>query len=162
MAAQEHFQIRSPVFNFGGNIPVEYTGEGKSVSPPLKWGSPPEGTMELVLICEDPDAPTSEPYVHWIVYGLSPNMSELPAGIGDKSPETIEFPFRQGQNSRGEVGYTGPRPPSGSGTHHYYFKLYALDTHLQLPWGKTKSEVLNAMEGHILSETEYMGIRISH
>lgn len=158
MATQETLSIQSPVFNRGGMIPDEYTPKGSNISPPLKIENVPPQTKELVLICEDPDAPGDKPYVHWLVYGLSPDQNELPAGIFAGRNEQTTFPFREGLNSAGKIGYTGPRPPSG--THHYLFKLFALDKNLMLPAGKTVEEVMQEMGGHIIAEADYVGLQM--
>ncbi len=142
-------QLSSPAFDPDGPIPQKYTGEGENVSPPLTWGDLPEGTKELALICDDPDAPTSEPFVHWVLYKIPADRTELPE---DSTEGALE-----GQNDFGETGYGGPMPPEGHGTHHYHFKLYALDGELEVTAGLTKGELLEAMEGHILDQGKLIG-----
>jgi Raf kinase inhibitor-like YbhB/YbcL family protein len=109
------------------------------------------------LICDDPDAPTPEPWVHWIFYGIPGDAESLPEGI-ERSPHLSKPPgAMQGVNSFGSVGYGGPMPPPGHGTHHYHFKLYALDSELDIQTRCDKFTVLKVIEGHILAEAELIG-----
>jgi len=114
----------------------------------------------LALICDDPDAPTPEAWVHWVIYKIPPDTTELPEGVA-KTAQLSQPPGAvQGKNSwpSGQtIGYRGPMPPPGHGVHRYYFRLYALDTPLDVPPGATKAELLQAMEGHILAQGELMG-----
>lgn len=142
-------QVRSPVFSEGMPIPRKYTGEGQDVSPPLEWSGVPEGTAEIAVICEDPDAPSPRPFTHWVLTHISPAVSRLPEGKSDGA--------RAGRNDFGKPGYGGPMPPKGHGTHHYHFKVYALDAPLQVPDRASRDEVLKAMEGHVLDEGEIVG-----
>ncbi len=145
-------EIKSTAFKEGGTIPKKYTCDGPDVSPPLSWAQPPEGTKSLVLICDDPDAPMGT-WVHWVLYGLSPNTLELPEGVPDK--KEVLGGAKQGTNDFRKIGYGGPCPPGG--THRYFFKLYAIDSELDLSAGATKKEVLKRIEGHILAEGQLMG-----
>jgi Raf kinase inhibitor-like YbhB/YbcL family protein len=150
-------QLTSTAFGNGEPIPRDYTGEGADKSPPLKWSDRPKGTKSFALICDDPDAPgRSKPWVHWVIYNLQENASELNEGIPrDKEPSRG---VRQGKNdfSSDNIGYRGPMPPPGK-PHRYFFKLYALDTTLELPAGVTKEQLESAMKGHILGEGQLMG-----
>lgn len=120
----------------------------------------PPGTRELALICDDPDAPTPQPWVHWVIYKISPDVTGLPEGV---PPATcIDHPVSalQGRNSWSSgrtTGYRGPAPPPRHGTHHYHFRLYALDAPLTLNAGVDKAALLGAMQGHILAEAELVG-----
>ncbi|MHC4985261.1 MAG: YbhB/YbcL family Raf kinase inhibitor-like protein [Planctomycetota bacterium] len=150
--------ITSTAFENGQPIPTKYTGEGDDVSPPLAWSGLPDGAQQLALICDDPDAPTDQPWVHWVIYGLPPTTTALPEGV--PPTETVEDPpATQGVNGwPGDViGYKGPMPPPGHGVHHYHFKLYALDAALELEAGLTKAELLEAMDGHVLATGELIG-----
>lgn len=152
--------IESTAFAAKGRIPKKFTGDGADVSPPLTWSAVPDGTQELALICDDPDAPTPQPWVHWIIYKLAPDLTGLPEGI--PTGTRIEQPVAalQGRNSwtsGATTGYRGPAPPAGHGTHHYHFRLYALDTPLDLQPGVDKTALLAAMHGHILAEGELIG-----
>lgn len=151
------FSIKTGAFNEGGEIPKLYTGEGKDLSPPLEWSGAPEGTKQLAIICDDPDAPTPEPWVHWVIYRIPTDTTKLVEGIPTK--ETLELPpgTLQGKNSWDKIGYGGPMPPPGHGWHRYYFTLYALNAELDLKPGLTKQELLNAIGGHVIEKTQVMG-----
>jgi Raf kinase inhibitor-like YbhB/YbcL family protein len=142
--------ITSSAFAHNATIPRKYTGDGQDISPPLSWSGLPEGTKELALIVDDPDAPTPQPWVHWVAYHIPPDTSALPEGVAPslRGPGSI----LQGKNSWPKVGYGGPSPPRGHGLHHYHFRLYALDAPLGLEPGLTKDAVLKAMKGHVLAE----------
>lgn len=145
-------KIKSPAFVPGGKIPGKYTCDGMDISPPLAWTSGPEGTKTFALICDDPDAPMGT-WVHWVLFNLPAEIIELRENV---LPERgLESGAKQGMNDFRKIGYGGPCPPGG--THRYYFKLYALDTEINLETGATKSELLKAMEGHILAEGQLMG-----
>ncbi len=153
-------QLRSPAISANSPIPREHTGEGNDLSPPLSWDHVPEDTEEFSLICEDPDAPTYEPWVHWVLYKIPEETRELPAGI--PAIEGIASPTGalQGKNSwqSGQViGYRGPLPPKGHGVHHYHFRLYALNTRLPDQSGLKKSQLIKLMKGHILETAELIG-----
>lgn len=130
---------------FTTEIPSKYTCDGENVSPPLSITDAPEDTKSFALIVDDPDAPRGD-WVHWVVWNIPSSTSE----ITENSAPGVE-----GTSDFGEVGWGGPCPPSG--THRYFFKLYALDTLLDLPASTTKADLLSTMEGHILAETELMG-----
>ena len=144
-------EIISDAFKQGETIPQQYTCDGDDISPNLTWDRPPDGSKELVLICDDPDAPGGT-WDHWIVYNLPPDESGLPEGL------TKEIPGGgiQGKNSWRQNRYGGPCPPKGP-AHRYFFRLYAVDKKLDLQPGATKAEVEKAMEGHILAQGELMG-----
>ena len=150
--------VRSEAFGAGEVIPERHTADGADVSPALEWTGVPAGTVELALIVDDPDAPRSEPWVHWVVYGIPVGSLGLPEGVsGD--PEALEGvgALKEGVNDFGDVGYGGPAPPRGHGVHHYHFRLYALDAALTAPSGLSKRELLAAMSGHILAGGELVG-----
>lgn len=146
-------QVSSSAFQYGGTIPVKYTCDGPDVSSPLQWTTPPKGTQSLALICDDPDAPAGT-WVHWVLYDLSPETTSLAEGV--PKDKTVLGGARQGMNDFRRIGYGGPCPPPGA-PHRYFFKLYALDTRLNLEPGLTKQQLLNAMKGHILAQGELMG-----
>jgi Raf kinase inhibitor-like YbhB/YbcL family protein len=147
-----NLKITSPAFREGEMIPRKYTCDARDVSPPLGWTGLPGGTKTLALICDDPDAPAGT-WVHWVAYNLPVALS----GLSEATPTDPEIKGggRQGRNDFKRIGYGGPCPPSG--THRYYFKLYALDTELDLPAGATKADLLRVMEGHVLAEAQLMG-----
>ena len=147
------FELQSSAFKPGGDIPVKYTCEGADVSPPLTWSEPPAGTQSFVLIADDPDAPSGT-WVHWVVYDLPAGTRQLPAGV-PKGGE-VGGGGRQGQNDFPNLGYGGPCPPPGK-PHRYFFRLYALDKQLGLKTGATRTEVEQAMKGHVVGRAELMG-----
>ncbi|MGD9078988.1 MAG: YbhB/YbcL family Raf kinase inhibitor-like protein [Desulfobacterales bacterium] len=145
-------EITSSVFSEGEMIPTRFTCDGPDVSPDLAWGGVPETAQSLALICDDPDAPMGT-WVHWVMFNIPTDASGLP---GEISPDAIlENGARHGTNDFGRLGYGGPCPPGG--THRYFFKLYALDTTLDLESGITKAQLIEAMENHILAEAQLMG-----
>lgn len=141
-----NMKITSPAFNHNENIPSKYTCDGENISPPLKFSEVPKDTKILALIMDDPDAPVGT-FVHWIIWNTPATTTEIKEGEG------ISYP--QGSNDFGKQRYGGPCPPSG--THRYFFKLYALDTELNLQPGATKQDLLEAMEGHIIEKAELIG-----
>lgn len=147
------FSLTTSSFKEGETIPTQYTCVGKNVSPPLQWNPPPHGTRSLVLIVDDPDAPVGT-WVHWVLFNIPVNETQLPEGVPPK--ETFHKGARQGLNDFKRVGYGGPCPPPGK-PHRYFFRLYALDSTLDLKPRATKSQVLEACKGHILAEAQLMG-----
>lgn len=148
----EPLELSSSAFAHEAPIPVKYSCDGENISPPLAWSDPPEGTMSFALINDDPDAPVGT-WIHWVLYNIPGNTRAL----GEAIPAQAELADRSlhGENSWGRFDYGGPCPPSG--THRYFFKLYALDTILDLGAGADKEILLATMEGHILAEAELMG-----
>jgi len=145
-------EIDSSAFRDGQAIPEKFTCDGADRSPPLSWSGVPEGTGSLALIVDDPDAPGGT-FVHWVLFNLPAASTDLPAGV--EGQKVRADGSRQGRNGFGNIGYGGPCPPGG--THRYYFKLYALDTLLELGAGAGKQDLLEAMEGHVLAEGQLMG-----
>jgi len=145
-------KVTSPAFEEAGMIPSKYTADGRNVSPPLKWEAVPDGTKSIALISDDPDAPVGT-WVHWVMWNIPPEAM----GLAENVPPDKNLPdgSRQGTTDFRRIGYGGPAPPSG--THRYYFKIYALDTKLELPASSTKADLLKAMTGHILAEGQLMG-----
>jgi len=146
-------RIGSTAFTHEGAIPSLYTCEGKDVSPPLSWSEIPPGTKSLALILDDPDAPDPAApkmtWVHWVLYNLPPTNDGVPEGV-----KPLPAGTKEGMNDWKRTGYGGPCPPIGR--HRYFFKLYALDTTLELT-SPTKTAVLSAMEGHVLAEAQMIG-----
>jgi Raf kinase inhibitor-like YbhB/YbcL family protein len=145
-------KLTSSAFTEGAMIPVKYTCDGQNISPPLAWTDVPGGTRALALIYDDPDAPAGL-WVHWVVFNLPRDATGLPEGV--PPDKTLAIGGVQGMNSGRRLGYGGPCPPSG--THRYYFKLYALDNALSLGSNATAKDLQAAMKGHILAETQLMG-----
>jgi Raf kinase inhibitor-like YbhB/YbcL family protein len=145
-------ELTSTAFGDGGEIPRAHSRDGGDASPPLSWSGAPEGTKAFALVCDDPDAPRATPWVHWVLADLPAGAAGLPGAAHGPSKEGVV-----GRNDFGEVGYGGPAPPRGHGTHHYHFRLYALDRKLGVSRGVTKEELLRAMKGHVLAEAELTG-----
>jgi len=145
-------RIASSAFEDGGLIPAKYTCDGADISPPLQWDAVPEGTGSIALICDDPDAPVGT-FVHWVLFNLPAETKELPENM--PADKTLPNGAGQGTTDFGRVGYGGPCPPSG--THRYFFKIYALGTEIHLAAGTGKRELLKAMEGHILAQGQLIG-----
>lgn len=147
------FELRSPAFPPGGEIPVKYTCDGPDLSPPLRWTDPPAGTKSFALVVDDPDAPAGT-WVHWVLYGLPASLRELPEGVPAR--ETVTGIGTQGVNDFRKVGYGGPCPPRGP-AHRYVFRLYALNVEPALPARRTKADLLKAIDGHVLAQAELTG-----
>lgn len=145
-------ELTSSAFDDGAMIPEKYTCDDMDISPPLKWSNVPAGTKTFAIICDDPDAPMGT-WVHWVIFNIPVSISELSEGV----PTSAILPngARHGRNDFGKTGYGGPCPPGG--THRYYFKIYALGEELNVKAGISKSELLKAMEGNVLSEGQLMG-----
>ena len=141
-------KLSSPVFENNGIIPPKFTCDGEGVNPPLEISDVPAGAKSLALIVDDPDAPAGD-WVHWTVWNIKPDTKLVDEN--SVPPEAIE-----GITDFGKPGYGGPCPPSG--THRYQFKLYALDISLDLDSGAKKADVEKAMEGHILDQTDLVGL----
>lgn len=145
--------IESPAFKNGDLIPSKYTCEGADISPEMHWSGAPKETKSFTLICDDPDAPMGV-FTHWVIFNIPASEKGLKEGVETKA--TLPNGSIQGRTDFGRIGYGGPCPPSG--THRYRFRVYALDTNLNLPAGSTKQQVLKAMQDHILAEAEIVGL----
>jgi Raf kinase inhibitor-like YbhB/YbcL family protein len=146
-------QLTSTAFSEGQPIPAKYTCDGQDTSPPLKWNGVPPATKSLALIADDPDAPVGT-WVHWVLYDLPASVTEL----AEDQPKSQYLPggAKQGLSDFKHLGYGGPCPPAGK-PHRYYFKLYALDTILELKPGATRKEVERAIEKHTVAQCQLMG-----
>ena len=151
------FKLTSSAFKPGASILRKYTGEGEDASPPLAWEGAPSATKEFALICDDPDAPTPKPWVHWVIYSIASDVRMLPEGTPDEPQLTKPIAARQGKNSWDTSGYRGPMPPPGHGKHRYHFKLYALDRQVDLAPAATKEQLLAAIKDHVLAEAKLIG-----
>lgn len=144
----KNMNLTSPAFNNNQPLPTKYTCEGQGVNPPLAFTEVPAEAKSLALIMDDPDAPAST-FTHWTLWNIDPktttiNENSVPAGAA------------QGLTSVNELGYFPPCPPSG--THHYIFKLYALDILLNLPSQTSVAQLEEAMQGHILQTSQLIGL----
>jgi Raf kinase inhibitor-like YbhB/YbcL family protein len=146
--------LSSGAFDNGGPIPRKFTCDGEDVSPDLSWSGAPDGTDTFALIVDDPDAP-GRTFTHWVVYNVPAAMSGIDEGMS--AFDIVKAGASQGKNDFGQAGYGGPCPPRGK-PHHYHFRLYALDSVLDIPSGVSKGAVLAALKGHVLADTEIVGL----
>jgi Raf kinase inhibitor-like YbhB/YbcL family protein len=144
-------KITSSAFQEGGEIPSKFSRDGGNVNPPLRFEGTPTNAKSLVLIVDDPDAPVGL-FTHWLVWNIDPKTTEIPE-------RGVPTGAVQGTNDYPNLGYGGPQPPSG--THRYYFKIFALDQTLDLRSGAKRQEVDKAMSGHVIAQGQLMG-RYSH
>ncbi len=154
MKAPKSIEVAS-VFKDGEAIPKTYTCEGVDTNPPLYISGLPNGTKSLVVIVDDPDAPGGT-FTHWIAWNIPP-VEEIPSWIPREGETEEPIHMVQGKNDFGKIGYNGPCPPRGK-PHHYHFKVYALDTELDLPPGASRHQLERAMEGHVLAWGEVVGL----
>lgn len=161
--------VASSAFEDGEMIPLEFTADGQNVSPPLSWSGLPEGTQEIALVLEDPDAPTPQPFVHWVIYKIPGTATGLPSAV--PAGASVNLPGLsgaiQGTTGFGAVrrqgsaqvtpGYRGPAPPPGK-PHRYHFKVYALDAPIEAAVALDKAGLIQAMEGKIIGEGELVGL----
>jgi len=138
--------VSSTAFAANNPIPAEFTCEGGNQSPPLAWSGMPAGTKSIAILVEDPDAPKG-PYLHWLVVGIDPSITSL-----DKAA-SLPSGAMAAKNDKGNAGYVGPCPPAGK--HHYYFRVYALDTKLSKP--NSKIAFVTAIANHVLAQGELVG-----
>lgn len=142
-------RVESPDFMAGQRIPERCASrpEGRNEAPALRWSGAPVRTAEFALIVDDPDAPRTTPWVHWLAWGIPASATSLPHGNA----------VVEGRNDFGQTGWGGPLPPEGDGDHRYRFRVYALDAPITLASGTTKPHLLDAMKGHVLAEGELVG-----
>jgi Raf kinase inhibitor-like YbhB/YbcL family protein len=140
-------ELTSPAFDDGDPVPEKHTADGDGSSPPLQWNFVPEGTRTMALIVHDPDAPSGD-FIHWLAWNIDPD----PGGLDEGMPAP-----GQGTHGFGGAGWTGPSPPQGHGPHRYFFRLYALDTDLDLEPGAAREQLEDEIEGHVLAEAQLMG-----
>ena len=149
-------RITSSAFDNEAHIPKKYTCDGDDTRPPLAFDDVPDEARSLALIVDDPDAP-SRVWVHWLVWGLPADLRALPAGMKRQAPSEELAGMREGTNDFGGVGYGGPCPPPGHGTHHYRFTVYALDRDIPLEPGATRDALEAQLEGHVLEQARLVG-----
>lgn len=140
--------ITSPAFVPGGRLPISCTVDGAGTPPVLEWSRVPAGTQSIVVVCEDPDAPLPEPFVHWILYEIPPTVRSLDPRAGAQ--------YKEGKNSVLETGFTPAAPPPGHGVHEYHFEIFALDTSTELD-GLGRSALVDHMKGHVLAWGKLIG-----
>ena len=150
----QNITIWSEAFKNGEYIPVEYTCDGKNISPGLSWSGIPAGTKSIALIMDDPDAPMGT-FVHWVLFNIPADINNLPSRIRNKEP-FFTHETHHGTTGFGRIGYGGPCPPIG--VHRYYFRIYALDALLSMKSGTTRKQLDKAMKEHILATGEFFGL----
>jgi Raf kinase inhibitor-like YbhB/YbcL family protein len=152
--------VTSPAFKHGQPLPVDYTADGKNISPPLEWSHLPDGTREIAVIHEDPSAPTPQPFVHWVIYKIPAAAKGLPENISADAATPMPAGLAgalQGISGFRRPGYRGPAPPKPGRVHEYHFIVYALSEPLDVPAGLTKPQLLEAMKGKIVGQGEIVG-----
>ncbi len=147
------FTLASPAFTSGAAIPKPYTCQGTDISPALTWSGHPTQTASFAIVMDDPDAPVGT-WVHWIIWNIPESAHQLAESVAKR--DRLDSGAIQGRNDFRKIGYNGPCPPPGN-THRYFFRLYALDVKLSLSPGAARNELDAAMQGHVLTHTEYMG-----
>lgn len=147
------FELKTAAFSDGSEIPKKYTCDGADISPTLNWKDAPAGTKSFAFIADDPDAPAGT-WTHWIIWNIPATATALPEGVA--KVEELSDGARQGRNDFHRIGYGGPCPPPGK-PHRYFFKLFALDTALDIQPGAGRKELERAIKGHVLSQTELKG-----
>src|SRR5208337_1275109 len=145
--------LTTTAFSAGGEIPKKYTCDGADLSPTLAWNDIPAGTQSLALIADDPDAPVGT-WTHWVIWNIPAKLTGLAENV--LKTEALADGRRQGRNDFRRIGYGGPCPPAGK-PHRYFFRLYALDSKLDLHAGANRADLEQAMKGHVLAQAEVMG-----
>lgn len=157
LASSQDVFVRSDAFENMGQMPAKYSVDGDDISPPLSWSRVPDGTQSLVLMVEDPDAPTPKPFVHWLMYNIPPELRGIPEDVRRENPAAAANGALQGKNSNLKLGWTGTAPPKGDTPHHYHFQLFALDKPLEIGPGAGRSVLIDAMAGHVIGRGEVVG-----
>lgn len=153
--ASRELRVSSDAFSEGEPIPVEYSCDGDNTSPPVAWTGAPEGTAAFALVMDDPDAPVGT-FDHWVLYNVPPETTSLPAAV--PAQEQLEGGALHGVNGAGRIGYLGPCPPEGDGAHRYQFRVFALDEPVDLASGASKTDLENAIDGHVLASGQLTGL----
>jgi Raf kinase inhibitor-like YbhB/YbcL family protein len=149
-------ELLSDAVGTNGVIDARHTAYGDNRSPPLRW-TPVAGAGAYAIILEDPDAPMERPFVHWVIWNIPGSVASLPEGLPNAERLVTPQGAIQGKNDNGSFGYFGPRPPPGTGVHHYHFQLFALDGPLTLKGDADLRTLVDAMKGRVLADTELIG-----
>jgi hypothetical protein len=157
LAAEGVLNVRSAAFEEGQPIPKKYSGDGENISPPISWSGSAQRAQSYALVVEDPDAPTPEPFVHWLIYNIPATVRQLPENVGSQEIVPELGQAMQGKNSRMKIGWVGMGPPKGDTPHRYFFQLFALDTRLDLEPGAGRTALFDAMAGHVIGRGRLMG-----
>lgn len=157
LACAKELFVRSDAFENMGEIPGKYSADGQDISPPLSWSAMPEGTQSIALMVEDPDAPTPEPFVHWLMYNIAPELRGIPEDVRHEELAAAAKGAMQGKNSNLKLGWTGMAPPKDDTPHHYHFQVFAVDKRLDLEPGAGRTALIEAMSGHVIGRGEIVG-----
>jgi Raf kinase inhibitor-like YbhB/YbcL family protein len=149
-------ELLSEAIGIDGDIDLRHTAYGSNLSPPLRW-TPVEGAGAYALILEDPDAPGEKPFVHWLIWNIPASLDFLPEGLPNNEHPVTPQGAVQAKNDNGSYGYFGPRPPAGTGVHHYHLQIFALDGPLTLRGDADIRALVNAMQGRVLADSELIG-----
>lgn len=145
--------VSSPDFDAGAAIPARHTEYGEGRSPALRWKAV-GGAHSYAVLVEDPDAPSEQPFVHWLAWNIPSDVHALPGDIRADAASEKPAGMREGRNDHGGTGWFGPRPPAGDRAHRYHFQVLALDAMLDLDEGATRDELLATVDGHVLAKGE--------
>lgn len=157
---EDTITISSNAFDNHGTVPLANTAYGDNISPQLTWSGLPAGTVQLALVMDDPIAPMPQPFVHWVAYNIPADAAQIPAGLTKEPMVTGVADLTgmiNGLNGTRQSGYFGPRPPADGKLHAYHFRIYALDSALDLAAGLNKDALLEAIDGHVLGTGMLMG-----
>jgi hypothetical protein len=157
LSAGRSLDVTSSAFASDGEIPFLYSSDGENASPPLKWSGDSDGIASFALVVEDPDAPTPEPFVHWLLYNIPPAVHALPAHLPNDAVLRDLGNISQGKNSGMKLGWTGMAPPKGDTPHRYFFQLFALGKKLALEPGAGRSALFEAMAGNVMARGRLVG-----
>ena len=149
--------LASSAFSQNSKIPKKYSAYSDNMSPPLSWSAVPDA-KSYVLILEDPDAPMSRPFVHWLAWNIPSSVTRLPEGLPSEPSLADPEGMTQGKTTRGAIGYFGPRPPEGDAAHHYHFQILALDRVLEVAPGSDRDKLMQAVKGHVIAAGELIGL----
>lgn len=156
---EDTITVSSSAFEHHGMVPLAYSAYGDNTVPSISWSGLPEGTQQLALVMDDPIAPTPQPFVHWVAYNIPAAADGLPEGLTREAEVNVSGleGMINGINGLRQTGYFGPRPPKDGKLHAYHFRIYALDSELDLPAGLNKAALLEAIDGHVLATGMLMG-----
>ncbi|OGT74501.1 MAG: hypothetical protein A3H44_04030 [Gammaproteobacteria bacterium RIFCSPLOWO2_02_FULL_57_10] len=157
---EDTITVSSTAFEHHGTVPLQFSAYGENISPQVSWSGLPEGTVQLALVMDDPVAPTPQPFVHWVAYNIPADASGLPQALSKDAQVAGVAELAgmiNGLNGIRQTGYFGPRPPVDGKLHAYHFRIYALDSALNLPEGLNKDTLLEAIDGHVLGTGMLMG-----
>lgn len=156
---EDTITVSSTAFEHHGMVPLAYSAYGDNTVPSISWSGLPAGTQQLALVMDDPIAPTPQPFVHWVAYNIPADAAGLPEGLTREAEVNVDGleGMINGVNGLRQTGYFGPRPPKDGKLHAYHFRIYALDSELDLAAGLNKAELLEAIDGHVLATGMLMG-----